>query len=41
MTIMFILKITVEGFEDKYLGLPIPEGRMKAGMFRYTKDKLL
>ena len=41
VTIMVILKITVEGFEDKYLGLPVPEGRMKAGMFQYTKDKFL
>ena len=29
---MVILKITV-GFEDKYLGLPILEGKMKAGKF--------
>ena len=36
---MVILKITVEGFEDKYLGLPVPQGRMKAGRFQSTKEK--
>ena len=41
MAIMVILKITVDGFEDKYLGLPVPEGRMKAGKFQSTKDKVL
>ena len=41
MSILVILKITIDGFEDKYLGLPIPEGRMKAGKFQYTKDKAL
>ena len=30
---MVILNITVDGFEDKYLGLPVPEGRMKVGKF--------
>ena len=38
---MVILNITVEGFEDKYLGLPVPEGRMKVGKFQSTKDKAL
>ena len=38
---MVILNITAEGFEDKYLGLPVPEGRMKAGKFQSTKDKAL
>ena len=33
VAIMVILKITVDGFKDKYLGLPVPEGRMKAGKF--------
>ena len=41
MAIMVILKITVDGFEDKYLGLPVPEGRMKAGKFQSTKEKVL
>ena len=41
VSIMVVLKITEEGFEDKYLGLPVPEGRMKAGKFQYTKDKAL
>lgn len=36
---MLILKITAEGFEDKYLGLPVPQGRMKAGRFQTTKEK--
>ena len=30
---MVIPNITAEGFEDKYLGLPVPEGRMKVGKF--------
>ena len=38
---MVILCITAEGFEDKYLGLPVPQGRMKAGKFQSTKDKAL
>ena len=41
VSIPVILKITIDGFEDKYLGLPIPEGRMKAGKFQSTKDKVL
>ena len=41
MSIMVVLKITEEGFDDKYLGLPVPEGRMKAGKFQYTKNKAL
>ena len=41
VAIMVILKITVDGFEDKYLGLPVPEGRMKAGKFQSTKEKVL
>ena len=38
---MVILNITAEGFDDKYLGLPVPEGRMKVGKFQSTKDKAL
>ena len=38
---MVILGIIVEGFEDRYLGLPIPEGRVKADKFQYTKDMFL
>ena len=41
VAIMVILKITVDGFEDKYLGLLVPEGRMKVGKFQYTKEKVL
>jgi hypothetical protein len=38
---MVILKFTVDGFEDKYLGLSMPEGRMKVGKCKSTKDKAL
>ena len=41
VAVMVILCITAEGFEDKYLGLPVPQGRMKAGKFQSTKDKAL
>ena len=41
VAIMVILKITVDGFKDKYLGLPVPEERMKAGKFQSTKEKVL
>ncbi|XP_071683392.1 uncharacterized protein [Lolium perenne] len=29
-----------KGFEEKYLGLPVPEGRMKDGKFQPVKEKL-
>ena len=38
---MLILCITADGFEDKYLGLPVPQARMKAGKFQSTKEKAL
>ena len=38
---MAILKIMINGFEDKYLGLPIPKERMKACKFQSTKLKVL
>ena len=41
MAVIVILCITAEGFEDKYLGLPMPQGRMKAGKFQSTKEKAL
>ena len=41
VAVMVILCITAEGFEDKYLGLPVPQGRMKAGNFQTTKEKAL
>ena len=41
MVIMVILCITAEGFEDKYLGIPVPQGRMKDGKFQSTKEKAL
>jgi hypothetical protein len=28
-------------FEEKYLGLPVPEGRMKAGRFQTTKERFV
>ena len=39
VAILVVLKITFDGFEDKYLGLPVPEGRMKAGNFSLQKIK--
>ena len=36
-----LLNITPNGFEDKYLALYVPEGRMQAGKFESTKDKAL
>ena len=38
---MIILKITANDFEDKYLSLPVLEGRLKARKFHSTKDKAL
>jgi hypothetical protein len=35
-----ILEAQTVGFEEKYLGLPIPEGRMKDGKFQPVKEKL-
>jgi hypothetical protein len=35
-----ILEIQREEFEDKYLGLPTPEGRMKKGKFQPAKERL-
>ena len=40
VAVMVILCITTEGFEDKYLGLPVPQGRMKAGNFNQQKKKI-
>jgi hypothetical protein len=34
-----ILKYDTTCFEEKYLGLPVPEGRMKSGKFKPTKEK--
>jgi hypothetical protein len=34
-----ILKYETSCFEEKYLGLPVPEGRMKKGKFKPTKEK--
>jgi hypothetical protein len=33
------LIVTQSSFEEKYLGLPTPEGRMKAGRFQPIKDR--
>ena len=38
---MVILCITADGFEDKSLRLPVPQGRMKACKFQSTKEKAL
>jgi hypothetical protein len=35
-----ILEVERETFEDKYLGLPTPEGRMNKGKFQSNKDRL-
>ena len=35
-----VLEITREVFEPKYLGLPVPEGRMHKGRFETTQDRL-
>ena len=35
-----ILNIQTTSFHEKYLGLPIPEGRMKNEKFEPTKEKL-
>jgi hypothetical protein len=34
------LEVSRENFEDKYLGYPTPEGRMKKGKFQPSKDRL-
>ena len=38
--IMSILRTVHASFDDKYLGLPVPEGRMKCGRFQGTMEKL-
>jgi hypothetical protein len=35
-----VLNVQNTSFEDKYLGLPVPEGRMKDDKFQPTKEKL-
>ena len=40
VAVIVILCITAEGFEDKYLGLPVPQVRMKAGNFNQQKKKI-
>lgn len=35
-----ILEIEQEVFEPKYLGLPVPEGRMNKGKFETVQDRL-
>jgi hypothetical protein len=34
------LQVQSVGFEEKYLGLPVPEGRMKDGKFQPVKEKI-
>jgi hypothetical protein len=36
-----ILDIQTVGFEEKYLGLPVPEGRMKDGKFQPIKETIM
>jgi hypothetical protein len=35
-----ILNIQTVGFEEKYLGLSVPEGRMKDGKFQSVKERV-
>jgi hypothetical protein len=35
-----LLKYETICFEQKYLGLPVPEGRLKKGKFNPTKEKI-
>ena len=35
-----ILDVTSEVFEPKYLGLPVPEGRMHKGRFETTQERI-
>ena len=41
MSTMVVLQVTTDGFEDRYLGLQVPEERMKAGKLQPSKDKVL
>jgi hypothetical protein len=34
-----ILKYETQCFEEKYLGLPVPKGRLKSGNFKSLKEK--
>lgn len=38
--VMQILEVQNDTFEAKYLGLPVPEGRMKDGKFQSVKEKM-
>lgn len=38
--IKLILQITSTSFEDKYLGFPIPEGRINRGKFQSLQEKI-
>jgi hypothetical protein len=39
--IKLILRYETESFEEKYLGLPVPEGQMKKGKFKTLKERFL
>ena len=39
--IQSVLHVNVLSFEDKYLGLPTPDGRMSRGKFQNLQSKLL
>jgi hypothetical protein len=34
-----ILRYDTESFEEKYLGLPVPEGQMRKGKFKTLKER--
>jgi hypothetical protein len=38
--VAIILDVQTVGFEEKYLGLPVREGRMKNGKFQPVKEKI-
>ena len=39
--VALILDIQTVGFEDKYLGIPVPEGRTKDGQCQPVKEKIM
>lgn len=40
-TMANILQVHSVGFEDKYLGFPVLEGRTKRGKFQSMKDRVM
>lgn len=39
-SIKVVLQVANNGFEDKYLGFPTPEGRVSKGKFQSLQDKI-